>query len=89
MNTGGPVHPTIGENQLYRNGTGMHLIDYFAGQALAGILANPGTAGSGPEIMSKLAVVSYEMARIMLKARMELTHDTGSSTEPSQPGSGA
>ena len=89
MNTGGPVHPIVGENRLYNNHTGMKLIDYFAGQALAGILANPGTAETGPELMGRIAEAAYEMARIMLKARMELTYDTGSSTEPSQPGPGA
>jgi hypothetical protein len=45
---------------------GMTLRDYFAGQALVGLVANPGPAPGPPE---RFAAVAYEYADAMLAAR--------------------
>ena len=39
MMDGGPAFPTA-ETERYQAGDGMSLLDYFAGQALAGMMAN-------------------------------------------------
>ena len=46
---------------------GMTLRDYFAGQALAGLCANPG----GDCDAETMANVSYSLADAMLKARVK------------------
>jgi hypothetical protein len=53
---------------------GMSLRDWFAGQALAGITANPATRGSGDELIGALSVSCYDIADTMLAAR-EVPHD--------------
>ena len=69
MNTGGQAFPgphwSEGE-------TGMTLLDWMAGQALAGILADPGSDGEPEEF----ATAAYNIASAMLaeKARREADH---------------
>ena len=61
--TGGPAFPVpagCGEDQ------GMTLLDYFAGQWLAGYIANPGI---GFETREDEAIVAYAVADAMLKER--------------------
>lgn len=47
---------------------GMTLRDYFAGQALAGIMSNPATADEEWSA-DKIATTAYAVARAMLKAQ--------------------
>jgi len=79
MNKGGPAFP----GTQYANGVqptgfsqGMTLRDYFAGQAIAGILANPDISASATrcnvsteEFREDTAAAAYAMADAMLKAR--------------------
>jgi len=79
MNKGGPAFP----GTQYANGVqptgfsqGMTLRDYFAGQAIAGILANPDISASAArcnvsteEFREDIAAAAYAMADAMLKAR--------------------
>ena len=62
-NDGGPAFPT--QNGC-RNDPGMTLRDYFAGQALQGIMSS-GTAFNAP--MNALASDCYKMSAAMLAAR--------------------
>lgn len=48
----------------------MTLLDYFAGQALAGMLTSPHNDDATPEMYAR---ASYDVARAMLKERH--THD--------------
>ncbi len=59
---GGPAFPQPGATQ--RKSGGMSLRDWFAGQALMGVLANRGH--STPEWLAK---TSYEVADAMIKER--------------------
>ena len=45
---------------------GMTLLDYFAGQALAGMLTSPHNDDATPEMYAR---ASYDVARAMLKER--------------------
>jgi hypothetical protein len=63
---GGPAFPVAHEVNLETCRKGMSLRDWFAGQALAGWLANP--VGDGSDA-NELARYSYKMADAMLKAR--------------------
>lgn len=76
---GGPAFPGYKEDIVLRDERyedierpmgGMSLRDYFAGQALAGMLAK-GTDGqfSKPEGVARAALWSYEYADAMLKER--------------------
>jgi hypothetical protein len=71
---GGPVYP-----QDFPMKSGMSLRDYFAGQALAGLLSNDplksfvDDADHIHDVHGWLAKGSYEIADAMLKAR-EVTH---------------
>jgi len=73
-NTGGPAFPEIGNiahNSDWQNESGMTLRDWFAGQALLGILANP-TVRQADKSMSgeeALARTAYAVADAMIKAR--------------------
>lgn len=64
LDTGGPAFPTVAGQTVYSNG--MSLRDYFAGQALAGLLANDSETAFGV-----LACSAYAAADAMLKARAE------------------
>lgn len=48
---------------------GMTLRDYFAGQAITGILADPSVRMDSDERLQKLAELAYIQADAMLKAR--------------------
>jgi len=61
---GGPAFPLLEDEKHYR-ADGMSLLDYFAGQALAGILADH-EFNSEPDIAAKVA---YNYARAMIKER--------------------
>lgn len=77
-NDGGPAFP-INRNDFRQDGTmvattwdtGMSLRDWFAGQALMGLLACPGTSsGLTPEgALTQFAERSYEFSDAMLEAR--------------------
>lgn len=56
------THPTMGS----RGENGMSIRDYFAGQALAGMLANPISREYAPE---REAVAAYGYADAMLAER--------------------
>ena len=74
---GGPAFPQSVES--WRNSgvhkdipavpSGMSLRDWFAGKALAGMLANRDTVAPNGDHRPVLAMVAYEMADAMLKAR--------------------
>lgn len=67
INDGGPAFPSEGEghNNPKYHSPGMTLRDWFAGQALAGILADP--AGKG--YFKEIAVDCYRFADALLAAR--------------------
>ena len=70
-NDGGPAfpdHPLEHPNYWHQGNPGMSLRDWFAGQALAGILSNPGTFG-GEDLLPHIGQVVYKFADAMLKAR--------------------
>ncbi len=62
INNGGPVHPF---QDKYGRVSGMTLRDWFAGQALAGLLRD----GIDVHGIDDSAYLAYEMADAMLKAR--------------------
>lgn len=71
QNDGGPAFPGLGYTD---NAVGMSLRDYFAGQALAAIIAatSKGQHQPGNGKMSTIpgmAFDAYEMARAMISAR--------------------
>ena len=75
-NDGGPAFPysalSPGGPQMYADCEGMSLRDWFAGQALAGMLSDPNVCG--PSFIANSARLAYECADAMLKAR-EATND--------------
>ena len=93
MNTGGPAFPhgPLGDSIQHEDGrisyqwqgsAGMDLLDWMAGQALAGLCANPEYAGVGD-----LTNCAYDYASAMLseKARREEDHSSDANkTVPSQ-----
>ena len=64
INDGGPVHPTHWDGVRPAH-HGMTLRDWFAGQALAGLIADPSRDGSADD----RARYAYAYADAMLKAR--------------------
>ena len=84
-NDGGPAFPTQEEYTIYPTGStgrperrvrllgGMTLLDYFAGQALAGILSRPLSVREdkrdGRSDSECIGVAAYQLALAMLKAR--------------------
>jgi hypothetical protein len=69
INDGGPAFPFSKEMETISGlqfSTGMTLRDWFAGQALVGLLTQPAEIEFGA---SHFAKASYEMADAMLKAR--------------------
>lgn len=69
--TGGPAFPS--ETLEYGLFPGMSLRDWFAGQALSGMINSPHVkSGVGPE---DLAHDAYQFADAMLKAREDIPHD--------------
>ena len=71
-NDGGPAFPVADSHhasgQVQYGSNGMTLRDYFAGQALAGLWANPREDYAGTTREDK-AVESYRQADAMLAAR--------------------
>ena len=67
INDGGPAFPTVCETINEEPAKGMTLRDWFAGQALAGILAGADKMVADDE----LAKMSYWAADAMLAAKKE------------------
>ena len=73
QHNGGPAFPTHGgaggddDPRNHTLGGGLSMRDWFAGQALAGIMANPELDGAGSA--KQAAVVAYQAADAMLAAR--------------------
>jgi hypothetical protein len=68
INDGGPAFPSVGEgfgNPSY-SAPGMTLRDWFAGQVLAGLCADP---DMGSNTADAIAGSAYSLADEMLKAR--------------------
>lgn len=65
---GGPAFPTDASIQRGTGCDGMSIRDYFAGQALAGMMANPGRVGAEAKFTG-WATQAYYFADAMLKAR--------------------
>ena len=64
-NDGGPAFPV--PNDANANGqVGMSLLDWFAGQALSGLIASE-ALGKGDEIV--ISAMAYDIADAMLKER--------------------
>lgn len=68
MNDGGPAFPFVKPENWNEVGYGMSLRDYFAGQAIAGLMA-AGEYNESREGYSRNAKDAYEIADAMLKAR--------------------
>ena len=69
-NDGGPAFPNVPtevSDQCTSWDMGMSLRDYFAGQALAGMIACPNTNGGGKDF----AVYAYKYADAMLAERQK------------------
>lgn len=62
--TGGPAFPRGKEET-----TGLSIRDYFAGQALAGLLANPSTKANDNDAVGAIVAISYEIADVALQTR--------------------
>jgi hypothetical protein len=58
------------EHWVYSGFPGMSIRDYFAGQALTGIFAQPTTSVTSPEVAEGFATECYLMADAMLKAKV-------------------
>jgi hypothetical protein len=69
---GGPAFPIPVDDRpgAYEAHPGMSLLDWFAGQALAGLCAHTGSFGNtgGPDVM---AVRAYEVADAMIAAKRQ------------------
>ena len=65
---GGPAFATSGVNDEFAQ-DGMSLRDYFAGQALTGLLSNPSYVGYVNSDGPKLIAQAYRAADLMLEAR--------------------
>lgn len=63
---GGPAFPVFDASQNVAVFGGMSLRDWFAGQALAGLCANPVFSENDND---ELAVIAYETADAMIAAR--------------------
>jgi hypothetical protein len=64
-----PAFPTTEAHGFNSGEPGMTLRDYFAGQALAGLLADVPKTMYGTGWMRNVAVASYEIADAALAAR--------------------
>jgi|GEM_PF-2792342 len=74
IDTGDTAYPTVPgqRDQLTGNyelgNSGMTLLDYFAGQALAGLLADPNNCSNS----AKNAEIAYDQAIEMIKVKRRL-----------------
>jgi hypothetical protein len=69
-NTGGPAFPHTEANGANSGDVGMTLRDYFAAQAMQGLIASPrGTPDGKDATDAYYAKAAYVMADAMLKAR--------------------
>lgn len=70
IDDGGPAFPVSGafdrHGERYGYSDGMTLRDYFAGEALKGLLSSEESNRLGDE---RLALAAYSLAEAMLKAR--------------------
>ena len=68
---GGPAHPHPVRNEQceWDVATGMTLRDYFAGQALMGLLASPGEPPATDWPSKRIAEMAYFQADAMIEAR--------------------
>ena len=70
-NDGGPAFPGPAQHEVSMDlHEGMSLRDWFAGQALAGILADPNVSARG-DAVHVLAAYLYQVADAMLKASVQ------------------
>lgn len=71
IDTGDTAYPTVPAQRDSMNGewqvgnSGMTLLDYFAGQAIAGLLADPNNMSSS----AKNAEIAYNQALEMIKVK--------------------
>jgi len=78
INDGGPAFPSEGEghgNPHYHS-PGMSLLDYFAGQALAGLLAADAKYNGKTDERERLAGDAYGHAYAMMNVRASLSKAT-------------
>lgn len=66
-NDGGPAFPRTSNLPYTKSQEGMSLRDYFAGQAVAGLLSDKNFFLANPN--NGIALTCYELADAMLKAR--------------------
>jgi hypothetical protein len=66
-----PIHPSMRASDNQRSAEGMSLRDWFAGQALAGLLTHdaPEDVADTAEAVTLAAVQAYDLADAMLRAR--------------------
>lgn len=69
VDDGGPAFPQGHLDGPHVDPSGMSLRDWFAGQALAGLMANINISGCNPDDYAQLA---YEYSDAMIAARKEL-----------------
>ena len=62
------AYPGDAANPKVRPNTGMSMRDYFAAQAMNGLLANPEEFGEGV-LLAELADYSFQVANAMLERR--------------------
>jgi hypothetical protein len=70
-NNGGPAFPWAPDGPNYQKYSGMRLRDWFAGQALAGLMAS----NFNKEGSKTLALLSYEQADAMIAVREQKKQD--------------
>ena len=70
-NDGGPAFPIYQPDMNVGNdaGPGMSLRDWFAGQAMVGLMSDPGLRPSNLDEFEHMATRLYQVADAMLKAR--------------------
>lgn len=70
IKNGGPAFP-VSKDVVYPQLNGMSLRDWFAGQALAGLSANPNESPDKDDASDRrdIAAVAYELADAMLNQR--------------------
>ena len=68
---GGPAFPLTVPDKYGRAPSGMSLRDWFAGQALAGLMSDPGLRPCSVEEFEHMAARLYQVADAMLAARQK------------------